>query len=103
VPNGIESEVVWIGTRVTLILEGELDQAVAGYLERLIDGLVLAGASEIEIDAGGISFMDSTGIRLMFQARRQVPIWVGAASPVVKRLCALLDVTDLLTVPSATN
>ena len=95
-PEGLSAEVVWDGYRARLVLEGELDESVAGYMERLIDGMVLAGATEIEVDADGLSFMDSTGIRLIFQARRQADVWFGAASPSVRRLCEILDVTDVL-------
>lgn len=51
------------GDRCTLVLRGELDLASAPALEAATARLCAGGASEIVMDLGGLSFIDSTGLR----------------------------------------
>jgi anti-anti-sigma factor len=53
----------------SLALEGELDLASAPTFEMAVSE-ALSGAVAVEIDAGGVSFMDSSGLRALLSARR---------------------------------
>jgi anti-anti-sigma factor len=54
-----------------LRLEGELDIASAPLLERAIQGLDSLDQRRVLIDLSELSFMDSTGLRALLQARQR--------------------------------
>lgn len=77
-----------------LTLEGELDMASAPVLESAVDG-ALESAQGLELDLGGVSFMDSTGLRTLLAIRQRLGETGGelrlvAVPPPVRRV---LDVT----------
>jgi anti-anti-sigma factor len=55
--------------RRRIVVAGELDLATAPELESTLSGLCTDGATEIEIDLRGVSFVDSTGIRALLVAK----------------------------------
>jgi anti-sigma B factor antagonist len=56
--------------RHTLTLAGELDLATAGELEAAINRLCAYGAREIVLDLHELSFVDSTGLRVILTGRQ---------------------------------
>jgi anti-sigma B factor antagonist len=54
-----------------LSLTGELDIASAPTLERAIETLDSEGAELVIIDLGGVTFMDSTGLRALLLAHQR--------------------------------
>ncbi len=54
-----------IGARHTLALIGELDMASAPALETALRRICSYGAEAIALDLSGLTFMDSTGLRVM--------------------------------------
>ena len=57
-------------SRVVVVASGELDLATVGHVERELADLRNAGFSDIVLDLRAVSFMDSTGLRLLLgQAR----------------------------------
>jgi anti-sigma B factor antagonist len=66
---------------VLVMPRGELDLATTDRVAEDIDGLVEAGFDEIVLDLRAVSFMDSTGLRLVIQQSRRpdarVPIVDG--------------------------
>jgi anti-anti-sigma factor len=54
-----------------LVLAGELDIASAPTLERAIEELDAEGAQRVVIDLGGVTFMDSTGLRALLLAHQR--------------------------------
>ena len=46
---------------------GELDIATAPEVEVIVRGMVDDGAEELRLDWSGLTFMDSTGIRLLLE------------------------------------
>jgi anti-anti-sigma factor len=56
------------GDEQVITLRGDLDLATAGDLERELARVEASGVGSILIDLSGLSFMDSTGIRLMLDA-----------------------------------
>jgi anti-sigma B factor antagonist len=53
--------------RVRVILHGEFDLATVAQLETQVDELRAGGASAIVLDLRQLSFMDSTGLRLLLR------------------------------------
>lgn len=60
------------GRVLRLILEGDWTTAEATQLDKALHGLSTADASEIEIDASGLTHMDSAGAWLMLRTKRQI-------------------------------
>ena len=56
---------------VTLALAGELDVASAAEAEKRLVALALAPGDQLVLDLRAVTFIDSTGIRLILQAREQ--------------------------------
>jgi anti-sigma B factor antagonist len=55
-----------------VMIAGELDVEAAGSLDRELDALIAAGARFIVLDLGGVTFLDSSGIRSVVRAARAV-------------------------------
>lgn len=89
------------GTIYTLCLCGELDLAAHDRVQAELERIEAAGARAIVIDLSGLTFMDSTGIRLMLRARtralantRHLVLRRGPAA--VQRVFAISGVDELL-------
>jgi anti-anti-sigma factor len=68
-PVRLEVESVLTGARNTLVLSGELDLASAWALTESVERLAAEGPRALSIDLGGLTFMDSTGLRAVLLAR----------------------------------
>ena len=88
---------------IRLTVRGELDAALTlGLVEGLGDG-----DQDVELDLAEVTFMDTTGIRLLVQTRSEVRAsgraWsIVAVSPVVYDLLAVVGLLDRfeITVPA---
>lgn len=69
---------------------GEVDMATAEALKPVM----LAGDSDVELDLSEVTFMDSSGVKLLLLASQRRSIRVVAVSPNVKRLLDLLGLAD---------
>jgi anti-anti-sigma factor len=78
-----------------IIAAGELDIATVPQLEEAFDAALDAGAERILVDLGALTFIDSTGLRLLIRMHERCPDERLAirSTPVVDRL---LQVTGLL-------
>ena len=56
---------------VTLALAGELDFTSAAEAEKRLVALALAPGDQLALDLRAVTFIDSTGIRLILKAREQ--------------------------------
>ena len=56
---------------VLIRLEGELDMASAPRLGRILHEALDGGAATVALDLTGLTFLDSTGIRVLFSAHRR--------------------------------
>lgn len=86
-----------------LTVEGELDLATAGQLERAVSVCVAAGSPDVAVDLAGVSFMDCSGIHALAAAQRIVTAGGGrlrlvALSPSVERVLVPSHLRRLLTV-----
>jgi anti-sigma B factor antagonist len=89
------------GGRVVLALVGELDLHTADELTTAVSGLLEQEVTRVEVDAGGLSFADSAGLRAVLIARAAAAeagasFGVIDASGTVERLIEITGLSDLL-------
>jgi anti-sigma B factor antagonist len=93
--------------RIVVKLEGELDMANAPLLQNAIESAELGAAKTVVLDLQGLTFLDSTGLRIILAAREQC--WrrgqefaVTPGSQQVQRLLSVTGVGEhLRTISSA--
>jgi anti-sigma B factor antagonist len=90
------------GARGVIALVGELDLHTAGELTTAVSGLLEQKVTRVEVDAGGLSFADSAGLRAVLMARAAAEeagatFRVTVASSSVERLIEITGLSDLLT------
>ena len=93
--------------RIVVTLAGELDMANAPLLQDAIESAELAAAKTVVLDLQGLTFLDSTGLRIILAAREQC--WrrgqefaVTPGSQQVQRLLSVTGVGEhLRTISSA--
>jgi anti-sigma B factor antagonist len=56
------------GSTVRLSLQGELDMATRARVERALIGAEDSGATVVELDLSGLTFMDSSGVHVALEA-----------------------------------
>jgi len=86
---------------VALVVEGEFDVNLSSPLAESVGD----GSVDVEIDLSGVTFMDSTGIRLLLLTRSEVHgagrSWcITAASPVAYDLLSVAGLVQRLGVPT---
>jgi anti-anti-sigma factor len=87
---------------VRLIGEGEIDAHSVTLLRAAATGAMAAGAGRIELDLDEITFIDSSGLRALAEARSQarrrgVQLWITQVSPPVRRILEISGMLDELT------
>jgi anti-sigma B factor antagonist len=98
-PGELKIQVDVVGGCHTLCLSGELDMASAPELEAAV-ALALPGAREIVLDIQELTFIDSTGLRVIVASldsckRRDTALRVTRARPQARRLFELAGLLDL--------
>jgi anti-sigma B factor antagonist len=94
--------------RVRLRLEGELDLSTAATFQDAVLDLMESGWSSILVDLGGLTFMDSSGLRTAFEldteaSRRGVALQLTGATEDIRRLFSLTGLSRRLNVAPHTN
>jgi anti-sigma B factor antagonist len=89
------------GTRGVVALVGELDLHTANELTTAVSGLLEQKVTRVEVDAGGLSFADSAGLRAVLMARAAAEeagatFGVTVASGSVERLIEITGLSELL-------
>ena len=89
------------GSTVTLSFSGDIDATTAGVFAESILASVEAGQCTVIIDLRAVSFMDSTGINALVQAkrlahRRLADLCIDGLSDNVRRVLELAGVDRLL-------
>jgi anti-sigma B factor antagonist len=87
--------------RVVITMEGELDMANAPALQAAIESEELATAEIVVLDLQGLTFLDSTGLRVILAARelcwrRGQEFAVTPGSAQVQRLLSVTGVGEHL-------
>jgi anti-sigma B factor antagonist len=82
-----------IGRVVVARLEGEIDMSNAAELRAAITGRVSSDALAVVLDLGGVDYLDSAGIHVVFELReslarrgQEIRLVVPADSPVAPAL-----------------
>jgi anti-anti-sigma factor len=68
--EGIELKVDRNKTKATVLVAGEIDLTSAPQLDDEVTGLIEGSVSELTIELTGVSFMDSTGLRVLLKASK---------------------------------
>jgi anti-anti-sigma factor len=89
-----EVRVQFTGTRVVLIVRGELDMATAPALGAVVDAIIDRGNVVVDVDLAGCQFIDGSGLQVIVAAACRADLWGGtltvrAPSGPVRRLLAL--------------
>jgi anti-anti-sigma factor len=81
-----------------VVATGELDISTVGLLEAPFDAAVAAGASTIVVDLGGVTFIDSTGLRLLIRMTEKCADGqlVIDSTPIIDRLVEITGLRDQL-------
>jgi stage II sporulation protein AA (anti-sigma F factor antagonist) len=90
------------GTVARVSLHGELDLDRAGAVADELSELPAKGATEVVIDASGLTFIDSSGLRALLTAREQLEqagasLQLTELSPAVERVLDMTGTRALLT------
>jgi anti-sigma B factor antagonist len=72
ITNAITVERRSIGDREVLAVGGEVDLATAPDLRSAIDAVLDSGARELCLDLGATTFMDSSGLHVLFDTQARV-------------------------------
>jgi anti-sigma B factor antagonist len=93
---------------VRVRLEGELDLSTAATFQEAVVDLMESGWSSILVDLGGLTFMDSSGLRTAFEldteaSRRGIALRLTGANESVLRLFSLTGLSRRLNVAPHTN
>jgi anti-sigma B factor antagonist len=89
------------GDMHTIVLAGELDVAAADRVQHELERVEASDALSIVVDLSGLTFMDSTGVRLLIQAQARSRadsdrLLVLRGPGPVQRVFELCGVDDLL-------
>jgi anti-anti-sigma factor len=86
---------------VIVHVDGELDPHTAPLLQHEVDALIASGAPTILLDLSQLSFVDSSGLRVLIRAHQDVTRGGGRLalrnpSPTARRLLDITGLTNLL-------
>ena len=87
------------GDEVVLLLDGELDPHTAPILRRELDALVEAGSTTVVLDMQALRFIDSSGLRVVISAHRELreaggQLSLRSLSDTARRLLEITGLTD---------
>jgi len=93
------------GDPPTLTLNGEVDPYTAPQLEDALKGLIEGGAGAVRIDATGLAFIDSSGLRVLVDAHRRLGaepavLVLAGVSPTFRRLLEVTGLDEHVTIES---
>jgi anti-sigma B factor antagonist len=95
------------GDPPTVVLTGEVDPHTTPQLEEALNGLVEGGATAVRIDAAGLAFIDSSGLRVLVDAHRRLGaepsvLVLADVSPTFRRLLEVTGLDQHVTIESTT-
>jgi len=91
------------GDANVLLLEGELDPHTAPLLEREIEQRAEAGQVDVVLDLQGLQFIDSSGLRVLIAAHRDLErrggsLVLRSPSETAQRLLEITGLVDHITI-----
>ena len=98
-PEELSVEVLTDADVPVLIVRGELDAYSAPTLDAVVEQVLAKGAQRLVLDLGDVGFIDSSGLRSMIRARKQVGDEAGALTirdpqPSTVRLLEITGLTE---------
>jgi anti-anti-sigma factor len=95
----------WEGSTALLELDGELDLYASPRLTSTVDELLESSPAVIEIDASGLTFADSAGLRAFLVSRKDaeaagVELRVTKVSEPLDRVLEMTGLRDVLGAPT---
>lgn len=89
------------GDEVILSLDGELDPHTAPMLAREVERLIGQGSTSVVLELSRLRFIDSSGLRVVISAHRELAEQGGqlslrSPSPTAKRLLEITGLVDHL-------
>jgi anti-sigma B factor antagonist len=89
--------------REILYLDGELDPHTAPLLKQEVDRLAEAGARQIVLDLSRLQFIDSSGLRVVISAHRDIAerggeLTLRSPSETAQRLLEITGLVDHITI-----
>lgn len=99
----LQSSVSHQENRVVVRLEGELDCSITEELTHLLRGVVVGNDSRrVVVDLGGVTFMDSSGLRCLLQGAEHAAscdgqLVVVRASGIARRVLEVTGTYEALT------
>ena len=72
-----------------IVIDGELDMSTTTTLDEVVSRVRATGLSDIVVDASGITFIDSRGLRSLLAAARSGGVALRAPAPALMRLLAV--------------
>ena len=90
------------GRRPVVVVRGEIDRATAAAFRDALDAALRHG-SPIEVHLGAVSFIDSSGLRVLYDARRRLgqvrdAVVLVDPCPEVRRALEVVGIDDLFTI-----
>jgi anti-sigma B factor antagonist len=100
-PTGFSTAIRREGSRAVVVLVGELDLHTAQQLTATVSHVLREEVDRVELDAGGLTFADSAGLRAVLVARAAAEeagatFGVTDASGPVERLIDITGLSELL-------
>jgi anti-anti-sigma factor len=82
-------------------LVGELDMDASDEVNEALVALARNGATSVVVDASGLTFIDSSGLRALLSGRQalgdvDIPLVIDQASPAVERVLEITGTAALL-------
>jgi anti-sigma B factor antagonist len=98
-PEELSVEVLADSDVSVLVVRGELDAYSAPTLDAVVEQVLAKGAQRLVLDLGEVAFIDSSGLRSMIRARKQVGDEAGALrirdpQPSTMRLLEITGLTE---------
>lgn len=82
-PEGaMKIEILRQGGVATVVVQGELDAAQKAEVGRTVQGLLASGESRLVFDFAGVTYMGSSGVGCLVQARKDAMAKSGAVAMV---------------------
>ena len=91
------------GKRPVLVLDGDLDLATAAQLATVAMALIESGASDVIMDAGKLTFCDSSGLTVFVQVANRLAadggrLAIAGPTPIVRQVLELSGLIGSLVV-----
>ncbi|MGQ0615950.1 MAG: STAS domain-containing protein [Acidimicrobiia bacterium] len=101
-PAHVDIKTLVEGDQAVVRLDGELDLDGVGALTEVLASLAAQRVTTVSVDAGLVTFIDSSGLRALLQGRERlvnagIAFQVSPASAAVTRVLDMTGTRDLLT------